>query len=85
MKTKEEIKQPTLNDLIKKMKKEGGYLKGKGDGRVHWKPEDSENQSPKTLSATIQGKSSGELASEIASGGDSQSLHRVERRLKNGE
>jgi len=42
----QEIKQPTLKELIDKMKAEGGYLKGKGDGRVHWKPSE-ELEEPK--------------------------------------
>ena len=39
-KMEEEIKQPTVDEVIEKLERDGGFLKGKGDGRVHWKPDD---------------------------------------------
>ena len=36
----DQIPMPTLNDAIERMEKDGGHLKGKGNGGVYWESDD---------------------------------------------
>ena len=35
------LKEPTLKEMKDHMEKNGGYLKGRGDGRVEWVAEET--------------------------------------------
>lgn len=36
-----EIKQPTLREAVEHMKKHGGHLKGRGNGKIEWRNDEN--------------------------------------------